>query len=80
MTTLNVEILRHKNPAARRFSKFAVVNFKTGERWVVGNLFGFIVKLSWMGRLRPPLGIGITPAEFRRMRREMKIIRQRSSK
>ena len=45
-----LEILRHKNPTARAFSSFNIIRFKTNERWLVGNLFGFTIKFSWMGR------------------------------
>ena len=33
--------MRHKNPASARYTKFAVVRFKNGRRWLIGNAFGF---------------------------------------
>jgi hypothetical protein len=37
----NLSLIKHKNPDAGPFSRVAVVRFKTGQRWIVCNLFGF---------------------------------------
>jgi len=40
-----MKLVKHKNPDASKFSKFAVVHFKTGERWLVGNVWGYTLTI-----------------------------------
>jgi hypothetical protein len=42
---MTIEIVKHKNPTARKFSRFAVVRFKTGKRWLVGNVCGYTLTI-----------------------------------
>ena len=44
---IKFECTKVTNPMASKWSKFAIVRFTTGERWLVGNIWGWTINLRW---------------------------------